>query len=447
MSTSPSTRWPLVICALVIGVGLGAAAVWFSDRESVDAQTGANNDAETTTATAETRDLRSFEEWAGVLQAGTAANVSASVRGTVTRNADLGDRIELGDVIAEIDGNPVVALYGSVPQFRELEANADDGADIQQLEESLIALGYDPDGTVTVDENYTVYTGLMVERWETDLGLESPDSIVAAGQVAFIAGPSEVVSRTAVASAITPGQSLLSTVTLAESGFLTLPIGVDAIGSLLERDSVLTNDIVLAQIMIGESTLPLRGVEGEINAESTDAVEVEIVAGAVITDVLLSDTGSVEVGRPTHLWEAAQGSIELEVDVDQTSTFPVGRAVEVVLPDGQIVAAQVESVDDVARTVQVGQDSTTVVDVTVQPLDPLVTLFTSGPVTIQVEDEAILGATMVPVRALVALAEGGHAIEIDGQGLVAVDLGAFDEGWVEITNGAIDPGDVLVVPK
>ena len=54
---------------------------------------------------------------------------------------------------------------------------------------------------------------------------------------------------------------------------------------------------------------------------------------------------------------------------------------------------------------------------------------------------------MIPARSLIALAEGGHAIEIDGRGLVAVELGVFDEGWVEVTNGAIGPGEQVIVPS
>ena len=44
--------------------------------------------------------------------------------------------------------------------------------------------------------------------------------------------------------------------------------------------------------------------------------------------------------------------------------------------------------------------------------------------------------------------EGGHAVEIEGrEGLVAVELGSFDEGWVEVTGGSISPGDQVAVPS
>ena len=55
----------------------------------------------------------------------------------------------------------------------------------------------------------------------------------------------------------------------------------------------------------------------------------------------------------------------------------------------------------------------------------------------------------VPVEALLALAEGGYAVEVsDGDGtthLVGVELGVFADGLVEIT-GDVEAGDQVVVP-
>jgi multidrug efflux pump subunit AcrA (membrane-fusion protein) len=57
----------------------------------------------------------------------------------------------------------------------------------------------------------------------------------------------------------------------------------------------------------------------------------------------------------------------------------------------------------------------------------------------------------VPVNALVALAEGGYALEVVGAGgathYVGVQLGLFDSGWVELTSGDVHEGDRVVVPS
>ena len=384
-----ASRWPLALFTLIIGLAVGAGAVWFATSQGSDDSATETTEVTTTLVAAEQRDLRRFDEWAGTLQPGPASSVSASVRGTLTRTVDEGAVIAAGDVVAEIDGTPVVALYGPVPQFRELSVDTEPGADITQLEENLVALGFDPEGAVTVDDTFDAATADLVLAWEEALGLANPDGVVDQGQIAFITGPSEVTSPASVGSQVNAGQQILGTVTLSESGFAASP---------------------------------------------DDAPEGAVVIDAVDQDLVR--------------WEVALGSIQLAVDVDEASSFELGQPLEVELPDGQLVDASVTDLSDVARSIQTGNgnQTTTVIDVTVEPTNPIDSIFTSGPVTIRVETERIDGAVLVPASALVALAEGGHAVEVDGRGLVGVELGAFDDGWVEIADGVIDPGESVVVP-
>ena len=57
----------------------------------------------------------------------------------------------------------------------------------------------------------------------------------------------------------------------------------------------------------------------------------------------------------------------------------------------------------------------------------------------------------VPVNALVALLEGGYAVERvadDGTStLVGVELGIFQDGWVEVRTDGLDEGDTVAVPS
>ena len=400
---SPS-RWPLALGALVVGIALGSAGVWFATQNQTDSSAVAETTNQTTLIEAQSRDLISIEEWAGTLQAGSNASVSASTGGTVTRIAAVGDSIELGGLLAEIDGNPVVALYGTVPQFREIDIGSDPGADIRQLEENLVALGFDQGGTVLVDEVFTAETEAMVERWEVALGIDLADGKVDAGQIAFIEGPSEVLDRTSVGNQVNPGQPLLTTLTLATSGFVPFVDETDV----------------------------------EAVSDATDAIPVD----AELVDL---DTGddTPAVGRPIQRWESSEISVELAVDVAEVDTFEIGRTVGVELPDGQIVNAEVVEVSNVARTNQ--NTGETVVDVSIRPTEPIESLFTTGPIVVQIEQDSTLGAVVVPARSLIALAEGGHAIEIDGRGLVGVELGSFDDGWVEVISGDVDAGEAIVV--
>ena len=49
-----------------------------------------------------------------------------------------------------------------------------------------------------------------------------------------------------------------------------------------------------------------------------------------------------------------------------------------------------------------------------------------------------------PVGALVALSEGGYAVQRADAGLVAVDTGMFAKGLVEITGAGLDEGMTVV---
>ena len=409
------SRWPFALVALIVGVVVGAGG--FSLLGSSDDDAAADQDVavETTLVAAEQRDLQRFDEWAGTLQPGPTSSVGASGRGTLTRTVDEGTTIAAGDVVAEIDGTPVIALYGQVPQFRVLNIEAQPGADIAQLEENLVALGFDPNGAVTVDDTFTTATAELVLAWEQSLEIATPDGTVDAGQIAFIPGPSEVTSRTPVGSQVNAGQQILGTVTLAESGYISTSVDDDG-------------QVVDIAFELGD---PASG-EG-------------VPDGATVVEAL-RDAASATAGQPVYRWEVDLGSIQLAVDVDEVSAFELGRTLQVELPDGQLVDASVADLSDVARSIQNGNNTTTVIDVTVQPDQPIESIFTAGPVTIRVETDRTDGAVLVPASALIALAEGGHAVEVDGRGLVGVELGSFDDGWVEILDGTIDAGESVVVP-
>jgi hypothetical protein len=73
-----------------------------------------------------------------------------------------------------------------------------------------------------------------------------------------------------------------------------------------------------------------------------------------------------------------------------------------------------------------------------------------APVDVDVISDSVSDVMAVPVSALVALAEGGYAVEVDaGDGstrLVAVVPGLYAEGLVEVASDGLSPGDRVVVP-
>ncbi|MFF1707379.1 peptidoglycan-binding protein [Streptomyces sp. NPDC058252] len=142
----------------------------------------------------------------GELGYGTASSATGRLPGTVTRLPDTGEKITRGETLYEVDGNPVTLLYGATPAYRDLKPGVE-GADVEQLERNLKALGY---GGFTVDDEYTDATADAVKAWQEDQGLEETGA-VELGRVAFAPGAVRVDSLDAQVGAATgPGQKVLS---------------------------------------------------------------------------------------------------------------------------------------------------------------------------------------------------------------------------------------------
>lgn len=76
------------------------------------------------------------------------------------------------------------------------------------------------------------------------------------------------------------------------------------------------------------------------------------------------------------------------------------------------------------------------------------TLLDGAAMTAMVESERRDGVLAVPVAALLALREGGYAVEVVDAGqrrLLAVDAGLFADGMVEVTGDGLAEGDTVVV--
>lgn len=136
-------------------------------------------------------------------------------------------------------------------------------------------------------------------------------------------------------------------------------------------------------------------------------------------------------------------TVDVDLDVADATLLAVGDAVSVELPNGDRVAATVASIGEAST----GESGATTIAVQVA-IDGGTALPTGTPVDVIVSIVAATGVLTVPVEAVLALAEGGYAVEVrEGSGtqLVGVELGTFADGFVEIT-GDITEGVEVVVP-
>ncbi|GIF70337.1 peptidoglycan-binding protein [Asanoa ishikariensis] len=137
--------------------------------------------------------------------------------------------------------------------------------------------------------------------------------------------------------------------------------------------------------------------------------------------------------------------VTVPVGAGEANTVKVGAAVRVVLPDGKEIKARVASV---SRTVKgggsdggTGEGAPPTVDILVAPDKAKdVAALDAAEVRVEFTSTTHKGVLAVPVDALVALREGGHALQLPGGALVAVETGMFARGLVEISGAGVAEG-------
>lgn len=153
-----------------------------------------------------------------------------------------------------------------------------------------------------------------------------------------------------------------------------------------------------------------------------------------------------QAGGPVLETTSRQRVAAFALDAADQGTVAVDDEVSVELPDGRVMPA---TVTDMAGTVRSaggsGDDpeSTSVIDVEAT-LDDSDVGVDEAPVAVEISQQIATDVLAVPVEALLTLAEGGYALEVGGGGqttsLLAVDVGAFADGWVEISGDGVEEG-------
>jgi multidrug efflux pump subunit AcrA (membrane-fusion protein) len=110
-------------------------------------------------------------------------DILAGNSGTLTRLPTAGRVVHRGQTAFEVDGAKVPLFYGYRPAWREMSQGMTDGADAQELESNLAALGYG-DG-LTVDRHFSLATYWAVRTWQKDWHLPVTGT-VPLGQVVFV---------------------------------------------------------------------------------------------------------------------------------------------------------------------------------------------------------------------------------------------------------------------
>lgn len=196
--------------AAVLAVGVAAVAAAVILAAGGD-ETPPVRAAATATATAqvERRDLVDRETLSGTLGYADAAPLLAGASGTVTGLSEPGAVIRRGESLYRLDDEPAAwLLYGSLPAWRDFSSGMTDGEDVRQLERNLRALGHDPDGDMTVDDDWDWATTAAVLRFQDERGL-TEDGALSRGDVVFRPGAARTGElRAALGQSVAPGAQI-----------------------------------------------------------------------------------------------------------------------------------------------------------------------------------------------------------------------------------------------
>ncbi len=163
----------------------------------------------------------------------------------------------------------------------------------------------------------------------------------------------------------------------------------------------------------------------------------------------------VAPGAPILTYTGTGRLVTVALPVADQQYVRPGATVTVELPDGSTVSGRITSVGTVAHQQSDasnpnGDSGSATIDVTVAIANQraLGTL-DQAPVTVHIVSAERRNVLAVPVAALLALREGGYGVQVVSGGssrIVAVQVGMFANGQVEISGPGIGPGTVVGVP-
>ncbi|MXW75442.1 MAG: hypothetical protein F4Z58_05305 [Acidimicrobiaceae bacterium] len=206
-----------------------------------------------------------------------------------------------------------------------------------------------------------------------------------------------------------------------------------------------TGEVPLGQVVFIAGPAPVSALEvSRGDSVNEGAVLYELTA----VELVSSTVGPDGVQDQTVTAQRVTARLDL---VDQ-DLLALGSFVVIELPDDTEVDGEVVELGAVPVIVpETGQsDESSYLDVVVAPLESVDPNWTGATVQIRFATEVAQGVLSVPVSALLALQEGGYAVEIvlpDGSvRLVGVSTGLFADGFVEVAGNGLAPDLEVVIP-
>ncbi|MDR1449471.1 MAG: hypothetical protein LBI84_04600 [Propionibacteriaceae bacterium] len=465
-------RRPFIVAAVAVALLAGGAGLAYA----IGHPSGeAAPERETRTAVVERTSLAAGFTLSGSLGYGTPTELGGG-GGVVTKLPEAGQILKAGDVIMEIEGAPVFLLQGDLPLWREIGPGTV-GIDVAALRSGLNGLGLDAGAGQVYDAALSAaIAGLYARAGYAEAAVSS--TVSAAREAAreqledAKAALASAQQNHAAAAAVSPSQSQVvaaaNTVRAAQRALeearggdcsaLGLPV-CDAGAISLAEDQ-----LALAVAQQDELYKP-----PDLTAENqavTQAQAAQTKAQQALNQALLNVVGpnsvlmvpepqirvdavKAKLGLPATSAVATWTQIKLfayaQLTEAQRRLIATGTLARLALPDGTELSGKVGDVTEPSEDPLTLQLTPSTVRIDIDDQAALAGLGPSSVMIAFIQDEAE-NTLVVPVTALMVLAEGGYCVERPDGSIVAVDLGLVADTRAQIFTDKLTEGDLVIVP-
>jgi hypothetical protein len=274
-------RW--VALGVVTVVAAGPVAAWRAGAFSTAATSGAGpGEPPSATRPVVRENLSATTPVNATLGYADSYQVTGQGGGTLTWLPPAGQVIRQGQVLYKTgNGSPVVLLYGSVPDWRDLGEGVT-GQDVSQLNHDLVALGYASRANVTAlgwdDDSWETVAG--VQKLEEHLGVSNPTGTLTLGQVVFVPAALRVAQVTGHLGGPANGPVLTAT---SDEHVVTVALDASA------QSEVKTGDRVTVTLPDGTTT---PGVVSSVGTVATTTSGGQSTTTTIPVQVNLTDPGA-----------------------------------------------------------------------------------------------------------------------------------------------------------
>lgn len=395
-------------------------------------------------ATVQRRNLVTSEEQSGTISYANSSTVANRLAGTLTWVRAVGRVIMPGQRLFDVDNFPVILMNGTTPAYRTLDASDSAGPDIQQLNDNLIHLGFDPDGIVDDDE-WQPGTTAGVELFQEANGEPETGSLTL-GTVAFLRGTRRVSGLQGAATSVADedvashaeyvGYTLstaptTSTATTTTTTTVTAPAPTPTTHAASGRPTGASHraqsTISGLKSQIGQLQHQQQRLNRELSAARSQARQKSAPSGPAS-----GGDSPVMTTTSTNL------VVTVDVPAGQQGVTHVGARVPVLMPSGSTVHGHVTKIGQATSS---GSHPTVPITIHLDKHENGRNLDQAS-VSVKFVEKTARHVLSVPITALLARPGGHYAVQAAQApyALIDVTLGTFATGYVQVSGRGLHPG-------